>query len=115
MQRAIDNRFYRSKAWRECRAAYIRKCGGLCERCLEKGIYRPGYIVHHKIHLDSDNYMTPEVALSFNNLEFLCLDCHNLEHEDKIKKFFEPKPRRKWSDVKHDRFTIDDSGNVTIK
>lgn len=80
MQRAIDNRFYRSKAWRICREAYIKKCGGLCERCLANGIYKAGYIVHHKIFLTEDNYQDPSVALNFENLEYLCESCHNSIH-----------------------------------
>lgn len=72
--------FYKSAAWKKCRAAYIKKCGGLCERCLAQGLIKPGYIVHHKVHLTEDNVSDPNVALSFDNLEYLCMDCHNAEH-----------------------------------
>ena len=27
----------------------------MCERCLEKGLYHKGAIVHHKIYIDDDN------------------------------------------------------------
>lgn len=84
--RSIDNSFYKTTAWKKCRKAYISKCGGLCERCLEKGLYVPGYIVHHKIHLNSDNVNDPDIALSFDNLEYLCKDCHNKEHFEKNNK-----------------------------
>lgn len=72
--------FYKTAAWKQCRAAYIKKCGGLCERCLAQGLIRPGYIVHHKKHLTEENVKDPTIALSFDNLEYLCIDCHNAEH-----------------------------------
>ena len=43
--------FYKTAAWVSCRDAYAKSKGGLCERCLSRGIYRAGVIVHHKIHL----------------------------------------------------------------
>lgn len=46
-----------------------------CERC-----GRPAQICHHKKHLDDVNVHDPTVALSFDNLEALCIDCHNTEH-----------------------------------
>ena len=48
--------FYNSHAWKDCRRAYSKSVGGLCERCLQRGIYSPGEIVHHKVHI------TPEKA-----------------------------------------------------
>lgn len=75
-----DKAFYKSTAWKKCRAAYIKKCGGLCERCLAQGLIKPGYIVHHKTHLTEENVTNPDIALSFDNLEYLCMDCHNAEH-----------------------------------
>lgn len=75
MAREFAKQFYASAAWQHCRTAYIEHVHGLCERC-----GRPGYIVHHKIYLTPDNIEDPGVALSFDNLEYLCLDCHNAEH-----------------------------------
>ena len=40
--------FYLSPAWQNCRNTYAQSVGGLCERCLRKGLYVPGEIVHHK-------------------------------------------------------------------
>ena len=75
MAREFAEAFYKSAAWLHCREAYIEHVHGLCERC-----HRPGYIVHHKIYLTPDNIADPDVALNFDNLEYLCLDCHNREH-----------------------------------
>ena len=72
--------FYKSKEWRECRAAYISLVDGLCERCLDDGKVIPGKIVHHQEELTPDNINDPEITLNFDNLEYLCLNCHNEEH-----------------------------------
>jgi hypothetical protein len=39
-----------------------------------------GEVAHHKIYLDRVNVNKPEIALGFDNLECLCLPCHNAEH-----------------------------------
>lgn len=90
--------FYHSAAWLKCREAYIKSVGGLCERCLSKGIYEPGYIVHHKEYINADNLTDPEILLNFDNLEYLCLNCHNKEHFKSQK-----------------RYSIDENGKVEIK
>lgn len=72
--------FYSSSAWQACRKAYAKSKGGLCEKCLLKGLYTPGEIVHHKIHLTPENIELPEVTLNWNNLELVCRECHAVEH-----------------------------------
>lgn len=81
------DRFYKSPAWKNCRAAYAKSKGGLCERCLKKGMYVPGEIVHHKIYINSDNINDPEVLLNWNNLELLCRGCHGLEHDSRKRRY----------------------------
>ena len=73
-------RFYKSKAWQECAAAYKKSKGGLCEECLKHGIIRPAVIVHHKIHISTMNIYNPEITLNWNNLEALCRECHAKRH-----------------------------------
>lgn len=80
-------KFYKSKAWENTRLAYLKSVGGLCERCLSKGIYKAAVIIHHKTHLSPDNIGDPTVSLSWNNLEALCMDCHNKEHISKGKRY----------------------------
>jgi len=75
MARDFARKFYNGKEWKKCRAAYIKLKHGLCERCS-----RPGYIVHHKKYLTPHNINNPNITLAFENLEYLCLECHNLEH-----------------------------------
>ena len=73
--------FYKSRTWRKCRDAYAKSVGGLCERCLNKGLYAPGRIVHHKRYIGPDNINDPTVTLNWENLELLCRSCHELEHK----------------------------------
>lgn len=72
--------FYNTKAWQECRNGYFKSKGGLCERCLNRGLIVPGVIVHHKIYLNAENVKDPTIALNWDNLELLCEEDHNREH-----------------------------------
>lgn len=75
--------FYSSKAWQDCRNAYAKSKRNLCEVCLSKGLYKYGEIVHHKTHLNDDNFSDPSVAMNWDNLQLLCRDCHAKMHSDK--------------------------------
>ena len=86
--RSVSFPFYRSAAWKACRAAYLHKVNGLCEICLEKGLIRSADIVHHKIVLDDEKAKNPEIALNFEHLQAVCIDCHNALH------FRKSKPKR---------------------
>ena len=72
--------FYSSPAWKNCRAAYIKSVGGLCERCRKAGKIVPGAEVHHKVRLTPETVKDPRVALAWSNLELLCAECHRAEH-----------------------------------
>ena len=72
--------FYKSKSWQQCRKSYIMRVHGLCERCLARGLYVPGYIVHHRVMLTPSNIHDPSIALNHDMLEYMCIDCHNDEH-----------------------------------
>ena len=78
--RSIDESFYKSKTWQRVQANYMRQAHFLCERCKKKGLMIPAKIVHHKEHLAQGDLKNPEKLYSFDNLEALCLDCHNAEH-----------------------------------
>ena len=79
--------FYKSQAWKDCRAAYAKQRHGLCEVCLARGIYKPGEIVHHKVHITPDNITDPTVTLCFDNLQLLCRDCHADMHKDMVLRY----------------------------
>ena len=88
---------YKSKAWQKTRDAYARSVGGLCELCWEKGVLRPGEIVHHKIPITPDNINDPSITLSFDNLQLVCRDHHAQIH-----------------DRRQRRYKVDELGRVTI-
>ena len=83
MHEQFANDFYRSVAWQKCRCAFISARGGLCERCLARGLYSAGECVHHKIHLTPENLTNPSITLGFDNLELLCRNCHAEVHREK--------------------------------
>lgn len=77
-------KLYSSKAWKKTRAAYAKSRGGLCERCLTKGLIIPGEIVHHRRHITAGNVDKPEITLSWDNLQLVCRECHAEIHERDI-------------------------------
>lgn len=93
MARAFARKFYKSSAWKHTREAYIRNVNGLCERCLRRGVVKPGEILHHKVHLSPENIDNPDYTLSFDNLEYVCRDCHAAEHPEIYGIQDRPKPR----------------------
>ena len=109
MAKAFTKGFYKTKAWKSCRAGYMASVGGLCERCLRNGLYVPGTIVHHKIHLNPDNMTDPNILLDWSNLELLCRDCHKDEHQQ------EQRQGTQNANTKYRlRYRFDDFGNVII-
>jgi len=85
--REFAKEFYRSKTWQRCRDDYARSKAWLCERCLSRGLYKPGEIVHHKRHLTPDNIGDPSVTLSWDNLQLVCRDCHAELHRHRQRRF----------------------------
>lgn len=74
--------FYATQAWKDTRRNYKQSVGGLCERCLAKGIIEPAEIIHHKIPLTVDNVSDVNISLGWNNLQALCRKCHAEVHEE---------------------------------
>lgn len=70
---------YKSKRWQKLRKLKLIM-NPLCERCLEKGICNSTYIIHHKEYITDLNYLDDNIFYNIDNLESLCLDCHNKEH-----------------------------------
>lgn len=82
--------FYKGKAWRKVSLAYMTSRNYICERC-----GKPASICHHRKWLNSVNVNDPYIALNPDNLECLCIDCHNAEHASK-----------------HDKPVFNDSGEI---
>lgn len=71
--------FYGSKAWHQCRKAYL-SMHPLCERCLKRGDVTPAKIVHHITYVSPSNINDPDVILNFDNFNAVCQNCHNIIH-----------------------------------
>lgn len=71
----VLHNFYKSHGWLAARELKIISVDGLCERCGQIGIE-----VHHKERLNVENVNDSSISLNQDNLELLCRDCHNHEH-----------------------------------
>ncbi|WP_352399095.1 HNH endonuclease [Anaerotignum sp.] len=67
--------FYNSRRWKDTQAAYMASQHYICERCGSMA-----RIVHHIKYISPSNINDPNITLSWDNLEALCIDCHNKEH-----------------------------------
>lgn len=83
MAREFAKKFYNSAAWIKTSKAYAASKLFICEKCGEPATK---YIVHHKKYLTPQNINDPMIALSWDNLQLLCLDCHNKTHRAKAKR-----------------------------
>ena len=81
--REFARSFYTSKAWKTTSKAYMQSKNYICERC--GGV---AAICHHKKYLTPNNINDPNIALSWDNLEALCHNCHDLEHMQKYNKTY---------------------------
>ena len=79
---ARDTGFYQTKQWKKVRQAYWYEQGGKCERCDNEDTDDMTMIVHHKDHLTEEDIQKGNFKkmYGFENLELLCIDCHNKEH-----------------------------------
>ena len=70
---------YHSTRWQ--RLKKLKKIiSPFCEECERKGIITPVYIVHHKIWINESNYNNDYIFFNIDNLESVCLACHNDIH-----------------------------------
>ena len=86
MAKEFARKFYNSTRWRKCAKAFAQSKLFVCEMChnqtSEKIDGDQRYIVHHKIPLTPKNINDPYITCGWNNLMFLCLECHNKIHID---------------------------------
>lgn len=75
MAREFSRKFYKSKAWKQCREYIFNKYHGLCNKC-----GAPGEEVHHVTWLSPKNIDDPEITLGEDNLVLLCRNCHVAIH-----------------------------------
>lgn len=75
MAKDYAKKFYKSKAWKQCKDGYLKTQDYICERC-----GGPAKVVHHKRYIDIKTINDPSITLAWDNLETLCQDCHTNEH-----------------------------------
>ena len=75
-----QHKFYRSKVWIRLRDYCKTRDYGICQRC---GKATGRTIEHHKIWITPDNCNDSMIVLNADNIETLCIDCHNQEHMTK--------------------------------
>lgn len=79
--------FYKSQSWKTTRAAVFSARKGLCDLCLQQGLYVPAEIVHHKVALTPENIDNPDITLNWDNLQLLCRECHARMHDQKKRRY----------------------------
>ena len=88
MAKDYAKNFYNSYRWRRCAKAYAKSQLYICERChgLKRNIKSDGtrqrWVVHHKKPLNSKNIYDDSIAYGWDNLMFLCIECHNAIHAE---------------------------------
>ncbi|WP_248560281.1 HNH endonuclease [Niallia sp. NCCP-28] len=87
-------KFYNSTAWKKLRLLALNRDNYECQQCKLKGKVSKGQNVHHIKEI----YFHPEFALELDNLETLCINCHNEEHERTFDKIKNSKKESKWDD-----------------
>lgn len=66
-----ENGFYKSAAWRRCRAAYLR-VNPMCVECRRRGALVAAVVVDHVVPIKDGG-----ARFDWNNLQALCVPCHN--------------------------------------
>ena len=78
--REFARSFYKTQAWKRLRDDIMKRDGGICRDCWDKGMLTPAEEVHHIIPLTPDNISDPDIALNPSNLVCLCRECHKARH-----------------------------------
>ncbi|WP_078430977.1 HNH endonuclease [Alkalihalobacterium alkalinitrilicum] len=81
-------KFYKSKEWLTLRKKALRRDNNECQLCKAKGKYHNAENVHHMKEVKTD----PHLALALDNLQCLCIQCHNEVH-DRLDKVQKKKPK----------------------
>ncbi len=88
MARTLElQRFYARKAWSDLRWVLIIQRHGICARCGQSFANDTSKLIgHHKIELTEDTVNIPQMALNPENVELLCIGCHNHQHRRGFRK-----------------------------
>ena len=84
MAKDFSKGIYNSRRWRAVAKAYAESQHYICERCHNRSFAGTGkpahFIVHHKRHLNPENVTDDSTVYGWDNLELLCIYCHNAVH-----------------------------------
>lgn len=74
-------KYYGTKVWHQLRQTKLYE-QPLCEECLMRGKITPATAVHHKIPFSTglNEQQMWELFLDYDNLESICVTCHNRIH-----------------------------------
>ena len=70
-----QEQFYNSRAWKKLSRAFLSNRNYLCEVC-----GKPADLSHHIEHITPSNIGNPAITLNADNLQAVCIECHNTIH-----------------------------------
>ncbi|WP_096269495.1 HNH endonuclease [Paucisalibacillus globulus] len=88
--------FYNSGSWKSLRKQALERDNYECQVCKRAGSYNHGQNVHHIKEIE----FFPKLALELDNLETLCINCHNQEHGRTFDKLRQNPNKKQWNDEK---------------
>lgn len=71
--------FYRTYTWKKKRMQILERDRHACQECRKQGRYTEAALVHHIKHLQDE----PALALTDDNLESVCKECHEKLHPER--------------------------------
>lgn len=74
-------KFYDSALWKHKRNEIRQRDNYECQECKRKGKYSRAQNVHHLKEVKD----RPDLALTDDNLECVCIRCHNAVHDKRLK------------------------------
>lgn len=99
--REQKKKFYKSVEWQALRQQALERDNYECQECKRQGkVYTDHHDPDKHKRLDVDHikeiYTHPELSLDIDNLETLCIKCHNKKHN----RFVLQLKIKKWGDEK---------------
>jgi len=73
--------FYNWRGWRKKRKEALERDNYECQECKRKGKYKKAQNVHHIQEVKN----RPDLAMTLENLECLCIACHNEIHDKRLR------------------------------
>lgn len=91
------HKIYKSKRWQHVRKQVFKRELFTCQHCKCYIKSRPQ--CHHKIHITPSNIHDEDIVYNLDNIELLCVGCHNRVHEPDRKPHVYQKIEKEQDDV----------------